>query len=134
MLSFLLFSLTSLATALAVDVSQGAKVEAETGTLNGVTIGNTPAGFSGSGFVQGFDADTDSVTISLQSSKQALYDVVVRYASTSGEKQTSMALNGVGGSAIVFAATSELSPWANATAGQVLLNEGNNTITFTSNW
>lgn len=132
---FPLLALGSLASAAAVvDVTNGAKVEAETGILNGVTIGDNPGGFSGSGFVQGFDAATDSVTITFQSAKQALYDVVIQYASTSGEKQTTMSLNDSGGSGIVLAATSEESPWANATAGQVLLNAGTNTITFTSNW
>ncbi|KAK6591347.1 glycosyl hydrolase family 26 [Botrytis cinerea] len=132
---FPLLALGSLASAAAVvDVTNGAKVEAETGILNGVTIGDKPGGFSGSGFVQGFDAATDSVTITFQSAKQALYDVVIQYASTSGEKQTTMSLNDSGGSGIVLAATSEESPWANATAGQVLLNAGTNTITFTSNW
>ncbi|KAF5875812.1 putative mannan endo beta-mannosidase protein [Botrytis fragariae] len=132
---FSLLALASLASAAAVvDVTNGAKVEAETGILNGVTVGNNPGGFSGSGFVQGFDAASDSVTITFQSAKQALYDVIIQYASTSGEKQTTMSLNDSGGSGIVLGATSEESPWANATAGQVLLKAGTNTITFTSNW
>ncbi|KAF7917141.1 hypothetical protein BELL_1251g00020 [Botrytis elliptica] len=64
---FSVLALASLASAAVVDVTKGAKVEAETGILNGVTVGNNPGGFSGSGFVQGFDAASDSVTITLQS-------------------------------------------------------------------
>ncbi|KAH6706494.1 glycosyl hydrolase family 26-domain-containing protein [Leptodontidium sp. MPI-SDFR-AT-0119] len=126
---------TPVAPVVVVDVSNGAKAEAENGIFNGVSVGTTTPGFSGTGFVQGFDAATDSVTITLYSSKQALYDVVVGYAAIYGEKQTSMSLNGAGGASIVLAdTTTAASPWANATAGQVLLNAGNNTITFTNNW
>lgn len=132
---FSLLALASLASAVTVDVSNGAKAEAENGILNGVTVGTTTPGFSGSGYVEGFDAATDSVTVTVYSAKQALYDVVVGYGAPNGEKQTSMSLNGAGGSNIVFRDTSTAaSPWANATAGQVLLNAGNNTITFTNNW
>jgi len=126
---------TPAAPVVVVDVTNGAKAEAENGIFNGVTAGTTTAGYSGTGFVQGFDAATDSVTITIYSTTQALYDVVVRYAAIYGEKQTSMSLNGAGGANIVFAdTTAAASPWANATAGQVLLNAGNNTISFTTNW
>lgn len=46
-----------------------------------------------------------------------------------------MSLNGQGGAEVVLAdTTTAASPWANATAGQVLLNEGNNTISFVDDW
>ncbi|KUJ21702.1 uncharacterized protein LY89DRAFT_637592 [Mollisia scopiformis] len=46
-----------------------------------------------------------------------------------------MSLNGGGGAEVVLAdTTTAASPWANATAGQVLLNAGNNTVTFIDDW
>jgi mannan endo-1,4-beta-mannosidase len=46
-----------------------------------------------------------------------------------------MVLNGVGGAEVVFADTSAATvPWANATAGQVLLQAGNNTLSFFDDW
>lgn len=126
---------TPAAPIIVTDVSKGAIVEAETGIMNGVTVGTGTAGFSGSGFIQGYDASTDSVTLTVYSDKQALYDLVVKYAAIYGGKQTTMSLNGQGGAEVVLAdTTTAASPWANATAGQVLLNAGNNTISFVDDW
>jgi len=88
-----------------VDVSSGAVVQAESGILNGVTVGTSPTGFLGTGFVQGFDTEGDKVTVTIYSKAQALYDVVVRYAAIYGQKQTTMSLNGAGGAEVVLADT-----------------------------
>jgi hypothetical protein len=118
-----------------VNVTSGAIAQAEDGILNGTTVDTATAGYSGTGYVTGFFASTDSVTITLFSEVEALYDVVITYAAIYGGKQTTMILNGAGGAEIVFADTSTAaSPWANATAGEVLLNAGNNTLTFTDDW
>jgi mannan endo-1,4-beta-mannosidase len=118
-----------------VDVTNGATVEAENGILNGVTVGTSTTGYSGTGYVQGFYASNDNVSLTISSDSEGLYDVVVRYAAIYGGKQTTMSLNGAGGAEVVLAdTTTAASPWANATAGQVLLNAGNNTITFIDDW
>ena len=126
---------TPLAPVVVVNVTSGAIAQAEDGILNGTTIGTSTPGFSGTGYVTNFVASTDSVTVTLFSETEALYSVVVTYAAIYGGKQTTMTLNGAGGGEVVLADTSTAaSPWANATAGQVLLNAGNNTITFTDDW
>lgn len=118
-----------------VDVTNGAVAEAEDGIFNGVTVGTSVAGFSGTGYVESFDADTDKLTFTLYSETQTLYDVILGYAGVYGGKQTSMSVNDAGGGEIVLLDTSTAaSPWANATAGQVLLNAGNNTISFSNDW
>ncbi|KAH8597329.1 glycosyl hydrolase family 26-domain-containing protein [Bisporella sp. PMI_857] len=118
-----------------VDVTKGAVVQAENGILNGVTVGTSPAGFSGTGFVQGFDTDGDKVTVTVYSATQALYNLVIGYAAIYGGKQTTLSLNGAGGAEVVLAdTTNAASPWANATAGQILLNAGNNTISLSNDW
>ena len=119
----------------AVNVTSGAIAQAEDGILNGTTVDTATAGYSGTGYVTGFFATDDSVTITLFSEVEALYDVVITYAAIYGGKQTTMTLNGAGGAEVVFADTSTAaSPWANATAGEILLNAGNNTLTFTDDW
>jgi hypothetical protein len=118
-----------------VDVTNGGKAEAEDGIFNGVMSGTSVAGYSGTGYVESFDGATDTLTLTLYSAKQALYDVVVRYDAPYGGKQTTMVLNGASSSAVVFEdMTGATVRWANATGGQVLLNAGNNTVQFQTNW
>ena len=118
-----------------VDVTNGAKAEAEDGIFNGVLAASTVAGYSGTGYVESFDGATDTLTLTVSSAKQALYDVVVRYDAPYGYKQTTMVLNGAASSAVVFEDMTDATVrWANASGGQVLLNAGNNTIQFQTNW
>lgn len=118
-----------------VDVTLGAKVEAEDGIYNGVLTGTSVAGFSGTGYVESFDGATDTLTLSVSSSTQALYNVVVHYSAPYGGKQTTMVLNGASSSSVVFEdMTGSTILWKDASAGQLLLNAGTNTIQFQTNW
>ncbi|KAH6663536.1 glycosyl hydrolase family 26-domain-containing protein [Halenospora varia] len=118
-----------------VDVTNGAKAEAEDGIFNGVLAATSVAGYSGTGYVESFDNATDSLTLTLYSAKQSLYDLVVRYDAPYGGKQTIMVLNGGTSSSIAFEdMTGATIRWANVSGGQILLNAGNNTIQFQSNW
>ena len=126
---------TPVAPVVVVNVTSGAIAQAEDGILNGTQVAAATAGYSGTGYVTNFVDSTDSVTVTLFSEAEALYDVVITYAAIYGYKQTTMTLNGAGGAEVVFADTSTAaSPWANATAGEILLNAGNNTLTFTDDW
>ncbi|KXH32456.1 glycosyl hydrolase family 26 [Colletotrichum nymphaeae SA-01] len=114
--------------------STGAKVyEAENGVLNGTTVATEQAGFTGTGYVTGFEDATDKVTINLdcQGEGQKLFDLNIRYAGIYGEKRTNVILNGGAASEVLLAATET---WANVSAGQVLLNEGNNTLDIVTHW
>ncbi|KAK1711797.1 family 26 glycosyl hydrolase [Colletotrichum lupini] len=114
--------------------STGAKVyEAENGVLNGTTVATEQAGFTGTGYVTGFEDVTDKVTINLdcQGEGQKLFDLNIRYAGIYGEKRTNVILNGGAASEVLLAATET---WANVSAGQVLLNEGNNTLDIVTHW
>jgi mannan endo-1,4-beta-mannosidase len=105
--------------------------EAEDAVLSGTTIDTTQAGFSGTGYVTGFDEATDKATFTVTSKKLTLYDISVRYAGIYGEKRTSMILNGGATTEVLLPATTE---WATASGGQVLLEPGENTIDLVSNW
>ncbi|KAJ0158967.1 Mannan endo-1,4-beta-mannosidase A [Colletotrichum tanaceti] len=114
--------------------STGPKVyEAENGVLSGTTVAAAQAGFTGTGYVTGFEDATDKLTINLdcQGAGQKLFDLSVRYAAVYGEKRTNIILNGGAASEVLLVAGDT---WATANAGQVLLNEGNNTIDFVTHW
>ena len=68
-------------------------IEAETGTLSGTLISTQIAGYSGAGYVTGFDADGDKVTV-IFSARKGVHDLYVRYASSSGDKFNFIHLNG----------------------------------------
>ncbi|KAF4785777.1 glycosyl hydrolase family 26 [Colletotrichum scovillei] len=104
--------------------STGAKVyEAENGVLNGTTVATEQAGFTGTGYVTGFEDATDKVTINLdcQGEGQKLFDLNIRYAGIYGEKRTNVILNGGAASEVLLAATET---WAN----------GNNTLDIVTHW
>ncbi|KAF9871833.1 mannan endo-1, 4-beta-mannosidase [Colletotrichum karsti] len=114
--------------------SDGAKVyEAENGVLSGTTLDTAQAGFTGTAYVTGFEDDTDKLTINIDCTGdgQKLFDLSIRYAGIYGEKRTNVVLNGGAASEVLLAAGET---WANVSAGQLLLNEGNNTIDIVKNW
>lgn len=79
----------------------------------------------------GFDESTDKITFTIDSDALTLYDVSIRYAGIYGEKRASLVLNGGSTSEVIIP---ETTTWESVSAGQVLLNEGSNTIDIVSNW
>lgn len=67
----------------------------------------------------------------MTSESLTLYDISIRYAGIYGEKRTTLVLNGGASSEVIFA---EGDTWATVSAGQVLLEAGDNTIDLVSNW
>ncbi|KAL0932806.1 mannan endo-1,4-beta-mannosidase [Colletotrichum truncatum] len=114
--------------------STGAKVyEAEDGVLSGTKLDTAQAGFTGTGYVTGFEGDNAKVTINVDCTGegQKLFDLNIRFAAIYGEKRTSVVLNGGASNEVLLAAGET---WATVSAGQVLLNEGKNTIDIVRNW
>ena len=105
--------------------------EAEDGVLNGTTVSSTATGFSGTGYVDDFDASTDSVTITIPDSPGGLHDLAVRYRAPYGQKVASLQLNGAGLGDVTFL---EGTTWTTVAAGKVLLDEGDNTVSVVNNW
>ncbi|GAA2459959.1 glycosyl hydrolase [Streptomyces macrosporus] len=105
--------------------------EAEDGELQGVTIGSAGTGFSGTGYVEGFDAADDQVVITIPDNPGGLFDLTLHYRAPFGAKVTSMLLNGKGAGDVPLP---ESDVFATADAGRVLLAPGENTIAFRSNW
>ncbi len=66
----------------------GELYEAEEALLNGVSVNTDHTGYTGNGFVDGFDAVGDSVTFTITASESGLYSFVFRYANSTGATAT----------------------------------------------
>ncbi|KAF2786855.1 glycoside hydrolase family 26 protein [Melanomma pulvis-pyrius CBS 109.77] len=111
--------------------AQTTTLQAESATLSGVTVATAVAGFSGTGYVEGFDTSTDEIKFTFNATKSQLYDLSIVYNGPYGDKYTNVVSNGAGGSQVSLPATTA---WTTVAGGQVLLNAGANTISIQSNW
>ncbi|KAF1962372.1 mannan endo-1,4-beta-mannosidase-like protein [Byssothecium circinans] len=111
--------------------AQTTTYQAETAALNGVTVGTSVSGFTGTGYVEGFDTASDTLTFTVNSTTSQLYDLSIIYNGPYGDKYTYVVLNNAGGSQVSLPATTA---WTTVPAGQVLLNTGANTIQIQNNW
>lgn len=105
--------------------------EAEDGVLHGVNIAADAEGYSGAGYVTGFDEETDAVTITVEAPEEGLFEIWIGYNSPSGDKYTSMSLNGRYAGEYRLAATDT---FAEAYAGKWLLNAGDNELNLARSW
>ncbi|KAI0813223.1 carbohydrate-binding module family 35 [Xylaria sp. FL0064] len=105
--------------------------EAEDAALSGVAVDTAQAGYSGTGYVDGFDDAADKITFTINSDSAKLYDLSIRYAGPYGAKVTTVFLNGGARTDVSLA---ESSDFTIVSGGQILLNEGANTIDIVSNW
>jgi hypothetical protein len=105
--------------------------EAEAGDLVGVQVESSVPGFSGTGYVAGFDVGEDSVTITVPDSPGGLYDLTIHYSAPFGTKNANLRLNGAGLGEVTLP---ETTTFGSAGAGKVLLTEGDNTVTVLNGW
>lgn len=69
--------------------------EAEDGTfVGGTKIGKDKAGFSGTGYVEGFAADGDACIVKVSVEKEGFYDLLITNASGGGHKENFVAVDG----------------------------------------
>jgi mannan endo-1,4-beta-mannosidase len=67
-------------------IAQTYRFEAENGTRVGTNIATNKSGYSGTGFVTGFDSDTDSVSVNVSTVPAGMYELWVGYNSQFGHK------------------------------------------------
>lgn len=123
LLLFLLAGLTGFA-------ADPIRVEAETGVLTGVTIATATAGYSGTGYVTGLDADTDKIMLTF-TAKAGLYDLSIGYSSPFGNKGIDFQVNDEKGNGTL---TQTSAGFKATNLGKFLLKEGQNTITVFRGW
>jgi mannan endo-1,4-beta-mannosidase len=105
-------------------------VEAEKGTLAGTQVSAQRQGYSGTGFVTGFDADNDKVTMTIEAN-QGLYNLYIRYAAPFGEKFNFVYVNEVNLGSVQFTPSNT---FVETRVGKVFLNKGSNTIAIVKEW
>lgn len=112
-------------------VSEGQKVEAESGTLTGTVVESSRGGFSGDGYVTGFEDENDAVTITVELAVAGLYELIVGYAAPYGEKTNDIYVNGTFAGSQIFA---ERNTFGESVFGKVSLGKGSNAIKILKNW
>lgn len=113
------------------------EAEAATGVVrNGVVIATSPLGFSGTGFVTGFDAPdgSDNIVFTLPATTPTgEYELLIGYTSPFGDKSTRLLINGVS-TDLVLPSTATGAVFQTRTAGKFQLAAGASTITLIQNW
>lgn len=111
-------------------VAQGTKFEAENGTLTGTVVETSSAGYSGTGYVNGFDNDGDKVVITFTLGEAGNYDIYVGYGAPYGDKKNIISING-SSSEMSFPA---ITGFTEAAFGRAALKQGTNTIAIIKSW
>ncbi len=92
-----------------------ASYEAEFGTNVGVSANNNHPGYTGTGFVDGFTAAGDSVTVDVNASVSGSHNLKFRYANGSGASATrTVFVDGVSVGTVTLPATANWDTWATA--------------------
>lgn len=104
--------------------------QAESGTLTGTTISTATAGYTGTGYVTGFDNAGDAVQITVNVASYGNYRIYIRYRSPFGEKTQDLYVNGVFAANVVFPVNTG---WATVSSTSIM-NAGNNTVSIRNSW
>ena len=108
-----------------------AAAEAEDGVFSGVSKSNSYPGYSGSGYVTGFDNDNDRVTVSMDIPETGLYKLLVRYIGRSGDKYQDVLVNNGFSSPVSFPGSDTFNI---IDAGTYRFAKGINTFTVRKGW
>jgi mannan endo-1,4-beta-mannosidase len=103
--------------------------EAETGILTGTNIATTRAGYSGTGYVTGFDNSADKLKVIVSVSEKGLYKVIIR-AANNDYKEQYVAVN-LDQAIVKFPASAS---FTDVDAGVYLFNAGKNSISVKNSW
>jgi len=104
--------------------------EAEEGQLLGVQVESSESGFTGSGYVTGFDNDGDQVSIPIVVPEAGTYRLAIRY-SNSSDKSQKVSINGEFSFPVDFP---NQAGFALADAGSHPFHQGENTVSIIKDW
>jgi len=91
--------------------------------------------YVGNGYISFFNGDPGAATFHVQAASNGLYKLNIGYYSPYGRKVTSMLVNGQSNGEIELPAVAEDgSVSAEASAGKIMLKQGDNTIRFERGW
>jgi mannan endo-1,4-beta-mannosidase len=104
-------------------------LEAENAVLTGVSKSTSHSGYSGTGYVAGFDAEGDNIAFSFEAT-EGLYDMFIGFCTPNGQKGYDLMVNGSGSTGMLPASGS----FTEVSAGKVMLVNGLNTIVIGNGW
>jgi mannan endo-1,4-beta-mannosidase len=104
--------------------------EAESAALSGTQTATQRTGYSGSGYVTGFDSDGDKATFSF-SSQGGIHDLFIRYAAPFGPKSNFVYVNGENVGSVHFP---ESTAFTVIRVGKIFLRKGSNTLAVVKDW
>jgi len=110
--------------------AQGSRYEAENGVLTGTMVESSVAGYSGTGYVNGFDNDGDKVTVTFTLPQAGNYNIYVGYAGPFGDKKNILSVNG-NNTEMSFPGSAG---FREAAYGKTTLKEGSNTLAIIKSW
>lgn len=105
--------------------------EAENGILNGTEKNSQGSGYSGDGYVTGFDADGDFIEVEINAPSKGLYNLIIGYRSTSDNKTSNLYINNESAGDIILKKSFD---FTELDAFKVMLNEGSNSIKIMKGW
>ena len=106
-------------------------LEAENAQLVGAMVATSRAGYSGTGYVTGFQHDGDRIVFHIPNASAGLYEVKIRYSAPNGAKGYDLVVNGAKFSG-TFHATGNV--FATQNAGTVELQVGPNRVEIQKGW
>lgn len=107
------------------------KYEAEEAELIGVQIGQSTQGFSGIGYVTGFDNDGDKVVFRFTHEKDEKVQLYIGYAAPYGTKNNLVYVNGNNLGNLTFP---ENKKFSELDAGKINLKKGENVLSIEKRW
>jgi endoglucanase len=105
--------------------------EAEDAILTGVYVDNSQSGYSGAGYVDGFDAVGDNVKFTVNVSEAGDYPLTIKYFVENGEMQNDLFVNDNYAARLIMPNTND---WTGLSVENISLNAGNNTIEVRAHW
>ncbi|PMQ01095.1 MAG: beta-mannanase, partial [Dictyoglomus sp. NZ13-RE01] len=105
--------------------------QAEDGILNGTFVSNAVSGYKGKGYVDGFDKDGDSCTVTVNIEEDGIYEIIIGYSAPFGYKENALYINNVFQSNVKF---NPSKTFTTVSAGFVPLKRGKNIISIVKNW
>ncbi|CAM3555252.1 glycosyl hydrolase [Paenibacillus lupini] len=106
------------------------KFEAEKGTLTGLNVSTENGGYSGDGYVTGFDNEGDNLVVPLNVPVSGTYQLSLRYKAQ-GDKTNPVILNGAKLADYIF---SNSQSWTDGVVGEYELKAGSHSLTVGKSW
>lgn len=105
--------------------------EAEEAELDGTVVGSFRDGYSGEGYVTGFERAGDAVYFNVMAKEAGYYPLLIGYASPFGDKTNYVEVNGSTAGEKLFPQSES---FAESAFGLVELDEGENRISLSTYW